>query len=75
MKNGKNQLEFVVSMSTSILVSFMNQDYKARKIKTIKNLKNKNPYLYKAKNLNTPELIVRGCLDAHISSKRRNNFW
>lgn len=44
------------------------------KLKLLKILKNKNPYLYKAKNLNTPELIVRGCLDAHISSNEETIF-
>ena len=31
-------------------------------------LKRKNPYLYKAKYVLTAEKIIRGLLDAHISS-------
>jgi hypothetical protein len=37
-------------------------------------LRRKNPYLYRAKNLNTFELIVRGIVDAHISSNEETLF-
>lgn len=34
----------------------------------------KNPYLYRAKNLNTAESVVRAILDAHISSNEETIF-
>jgi hypothetical protein len=37
-------------------------------------LKRKNPYLYKAKNVITAEQIVRGLLDAHVSSNEETVF-
>lgn len=37
-------------------------------------LKRKNPYLYKAKNLLTAEQIIRGIVDAHISSSEEGIF-
>ncbi len=43
-------------------------------LKLLTVLRNKNPYLYKAKNLNTPEQIIRGLMDAHISSNEETIF-
>jgi hypothetical protein len=37
-------------------------------------LQRKNPYLYKAKNMQTSEMIVRGIVDAHISSNEETIF-
>lgn len=37
-------------------------------------LKRKNPYLYKAKYVQTAEEIVRGLVDAHISSNEETIF-
>jgi len=37
-------------------------------------LKRKNPYLYKAKNVSTAEEIVRGIVDAHLSSNEETIF-
>jgi hypothetical protein len=37
-------------------------------------LKRKNPYLYKAKNVLTAEQIIRGIVDAHISSNEETIF-
>ena len=37
-------------------------------------LKRKNPYLFKAKNMVTSETIVRGFIDAHISSNEETIF-
>lgn len=44
------------------------------KLKLNKILARKNPYLFKAKNVNTSEQIVRGLLDAHISSNEETIF-
>lgn len=44
------------------------------KLKLKKILSRKNPYLFKAKNFNTSEQIVRGILDAHISSNEETIF-
>lgn len=43
-------------------------------LKLSKVLKRKNPYLYKAKNVLTADEIVRGILDAHISSSEEGIF-
>jgi hypothetical protein len=43
-------------------------------LKLTKILKNKNPYLYRAKDVDTPEQIVRSCIDAHISSNEETIF-
>jgi hypothetical protein len=44
------------------------------KLKLKKILARKNPYLFKAKNVNTSEQIVKGILDAHISSNEETIF-
>lgn len=44
------------------------------KLKLKKILTRKNPYLFKAKNVNTSEQIVKGLLDAHISSNEETIF-
>jgi hypothetical protein len=43
-------------------------------LKLIKVLKRKNPYLYKAKYVLTAEQIVKGIVDAHISSNEETIF-
>lgn len=42
------------------------------RLKTI--LKRKNPYLFKAKNVETAEQLIRGILDAHLSSQEETLF-
>jgi len=37
-------------------------------------LKRKNPYLFRAKNMLTSEMIVRGFIDAHVSSNEETIF-
>jgi len=44
------------------------------KLKLHNVLKRKNPYLFKAKNTETSEQIVRGIVDAHISSNEETIF-
>ena len=44
------------------------------KLKLSDVLKRKNPYLFKAKNAETSEQIVRGIVDAHISSNEETIF-
>lgn len=44
------------------------------KLKLSTVLKRKNPYLFKAKNVSTSEQIVRGIVDAHISSNEETIF-
>lgn len=44
------------------------------KLKLSDVLKRKNPYLFKAKNTETSEQIVRGIVDAHISSNEETVF-
>lgn len=43
-------------------------------LKLSKILKRKNPYLYKAKNVATAEEIIKGIIDAHISSNEETIF-
>lgn len=47
---------------------------KLKKLKLHKLLKSKNPYLYKAKNLNTPGEIVQTLANAFISSAEESMF-
>jgi hypothetical protein len=44
------------------------------KLKLSDVLKRKNPYLFKAKNTETSEQIIRGIVDAHISSNEETIF-
>ena len=43
-------------------------------LKLDKILKRKNPHLFRAKNLSTPETLVRALLDAHLSSQEETIF-
>ena len=43
-------------------------------LKLSKVIKRKNPYLFKAKNVTTADEIVRGIIDAHISSNEETIF-
>lgn len=43
-------------------------------LKLKKVLKRKNPYLFKAKNVLTADEIVRGIIDAHVSSSEEGIF-
>lgn len=47
---------------------------KLSQLKLKKLLKQKNPYLYKAKDLNTPEKVVRSLADAFMSSAEETLF-
>lgn len=43
-------------------------------LKLIKVLKRKNPYLFKAKNILIPHELVKGLMDAHLSSQEETIF-
>ncbi len=45
-----------------------------RKLKLSQILKRKNPYLFKAKNISDPHDLVKGLLDAHLSSQEEAIF-
>jgi hypothetical protein len=47
---------------------------KLKKLKLNRVLKRKNPYLFKAKNVITAEQLVKGILDAHLSSQEEGIF-
>lgn len=55
-------------------------DFHKSKIKSLEKLslkqvlKRKNPYLFKAKNIHTADTIIRGIVDAHISSSEETLF-
>lgn len=44
------------------------------KLELHKVLKRKNPYLFKAKNINTANDLIKGILDAHLSSQEETIF-
>ena len=44
------------------------------KLKLDQVLKRKNPYLFKAKNVLTSEQIIKGLIDAHLSSSEEGIF-
>ena len=48
------------------------ENLKSLKLLTL--LKKKNPYLFKAKNVNTSELFIKSILDAHLSSQEEAMF-
>jgi len=45
-----------------------------QKLKLIEILKRKNPYLFKAKNILTAQDLVKGLMDAHLSSQEETIF-
>lgn len=47
---------------------------KLSELKLMEVLKRKNPYLYKAKNINTAQDLVEGILSAHLSSQEEGIF-
>lgn len=55
-------------------------DFHARRLQRLESLelrsvlKRKNPYLFKAKNILTGEMLVRSLLDAHLSSQEETIF-
>ncbi len=75
--NKMNQLNIddVKQYVNENISEFHNQRVKSLdNLKLIEVLKRKNPYLYKAKNMMTSETIVRGIVDAHISSNEETIF-
>lgn len=56
------------------------QDFHTRRLESLQNLKfegvlrRKNPYLFKAKNINTAEAFVKSLLDSHLSSQEEGIF-
>ena len=51
--------------------------HRLAKVKTLKLrdvLKRKNPYLYKAKHFETSDIIVKGIVDAYLSSSEEGIF-
>ena len=68
LKEVKNYVEKNISSFHQQKLESLN-DLKFSKI-----LKRKNPYLFKAKNVLTSEQIIRGILDAHISSNEETIF-
>lgn len=50
-------------------------DYVQNKIDLLKILKQKNPYLFRAKNVLTAQDLIKGFLDAFFAISRRNIIW
>jgi hypothetical protein len=72
---GKLDLELVNAYITSHIGDFHeNRIRSLDNLKLLEVIKRKNPYLYKAKNLQTSETIVRAIVDAHISSNEEAIF-
>ena len=71
----KLKLENVEKYVEENIAEFHNKRLKGlEKLKLDKILSRKNPYLFKAKNVLTSEQIVKGILDAHISSNEETIF-
>lgn len=69
------KLEDVYSFVDNNIDSFHTRKREAIKsLKLSKLLKRKNPYLFKAKNVNTAEIFVRKLLSAHVSSQEETMF-
>jgi len=69
------KLEDVYSFVDNNIDSFHTSKLEAIKsLKLSKLLKRKNPYLFKAKNVNTAEIFVRKLLSAHVSSQEETMF-
>src|SRR3989338_6277079 len=49
-------------------------DYVKKKVDLLKILKQKNPYLFKAKNILTAQDLVKGFLDAFLQSQEETLF-
>jgi hypothetical protein len=70
-----NHIEIAGFVSDNIKPLFHDKRLESlAKISLRKVLKRKNPYLFKAKNINTAEPLVRAILDAHISSQEETIF-
>ncbi len=62
-------------ISTSVVDTFNKKRLsRLRELDILRVLKNKNPYLFKAKSLNTPEEIVKSILEAYLSSQEETFF-
>lgn len=72
---GKLNLKDVKNYVEKNIGSFHKQRLESlNKLKLSKVLQRKNPYLFKAKNVLTSEQIIKGLLDAHISSNEETIF-
>jgi hypothetical protein len=70
-------------VSTEEIICFIEnniQDFHYKRIQSIQSLKlkkilqRKNPYLFRAKNIDTAESFIRNILDAHLSSQEEGVF-
>lgn len=61
-------------VANNISYFHMNRIDKLKSLQLDKLLKSKNPYLYKAKNLNTPQEVVESIASAFISSAEESMF-
>lgn len=70
-------------ITTDVICSYVNDhigEFHQSRIESLSNLKlldilkRKNPYLFKAKNVLTSDEIIRGIVDAHISSSEEGIF-
>ena len=72
MKLILNDLLLYVENNIGIFHKKRIQSLDRLKLQTV--LKRKNPYMFKAKNVLTAEQIIRGIIDAHISSNEETIF-
>jgi hypothetical protein len=75
--------KIMIVINTDVVRDYVNENiggFHQKRLDSLDNLslmdvlRRKNPYLYRAKNLNTFEQIVRGIVDAHISSNEETLF-
>ena len=69
-----NSKDVVKYVEENIGIFHQKRIYSLDSLKLSKVLKRKNPYLFKAKYILTAEEIVRGLVDAHISSNEETIF-
>lgn len=69
-----NQKDVLIYVENNISTFHKKRIQSLDNLKLAKVLKRKNPYLYKAKHVLTAEQIIRGIVDAHISSNEETIF-
>jgi len=71
----QTQIKYVIGYVEKNIASFhQNRLQSLQKLKLTKLLKRKNPYLFKAKNIQTAQDLIKAILDAHLSSNEETIF-
>ena len=77
------QMEFTMNIQVNEIIQFIEENipnFHSRRLEKLQKmdlkliLRRKNPYLFKAKNINTAADLVKGVLDAYLSSQEETIF-